>query len=222
MKLEVRKLRLPLSDFTLEIDIEINSTRTAIFGPSGAGKTSFLETIAGLRPAQCDLIQFDDVIFADRTSSLLVRRRSVGYVPQDDSLFPNFDVRRNLLYGRSPNSNNSPFSFDHVVGFLRIEPVLARSVRDLSRGERQRVTIGRALLSAPRLLLLDEPLTGLDDQLRKAILEQLKILPDEFNLPMLYVTHDRKEAIELCNEAIVFERGQIVARGVPAEVLIAH
>jgi molybdate transport system ATP-binding protein len=143
-------------------------------------------------------------------------------VPQDDSLFPHFDVRRNLLYGRSPNFSNSPFSFDHVVGFLRIEPFLARSVRDLSRGERQRVTIGRALLSAPRLLLLDEPLTGLDDQLRKVILEQLKILPDEFNLPMLYVTHDRKEAIELCNEAIVLERGQIVARGLPAEALIAR
>jgi ABC-type sulfate/molybdate transport systems ATPase subunit len=70
--------------------------------------------------------------------------------------------------------------------------------------------------------LLDEPLTGLDDQLRKVILEQLKILPDEFNLPMLYVTHDRKEAIELCNEAIVLERGQIVARGLPAEALIAR
>lgn len=221
MKLDVRKLRLPLSDFTLEIDTEINSTRTAIFGPSGAGKTSFLEAIAGLRPAQCDLIQFDDVIFADRTSSLLVRRRRAGYVPQDDSLFPHFDVRRNLLYGRSSNSTHSPFSFDHVVGFLQIEPLLARSVRDLSRGERQRVTIGRALLSAPRLLLLDEPLTGLDDQLRKVILEQLKILPDEFNLSMLYVTHDRKEAIELCNEAIVLERGQIVARGVPAVVLAA-
>jgi len=222
MKLEVRKLRLPLSDFTLEIDARIDSTRTAIFGPSGAGKTSFLETIAGLRRAQCDLIQFNDITFADQTSSLLVRQRQVGYVPQDDSLFPHFDVRRNLLYGRRLSSTNSPFSFHHVVGFLRIEPFLNRSVRDLSRGERQRVTIGRALLSAPRLLLLDEPLTGLDDQLRVAILEQLRILPDEFNLPILYVTHDRKEAIELCDEAIVLERGRIVARGVPAEVLGAR
>ena len=222
MKLEVRKLRLPLSEFSLEIDTELNSSRTAIFGPSGAGKTSFLETIAGLRPAECDLIRCHGITFADRKSSLFVRKRRVGYVPQDDSLFPHFDVRRNLLYSRSSNSANSPFSFDHVVSFLRIEPFLARNVHDLSRGERQRVTIGRALLSAPRLLLLDEPLTGLDDQLRKTILEQLKTLPDEFNLPMLYVTHDREEAIQLCNEAIVLERGQIVARGAPPEILAAR
>jgi len=219
MKLEARNLSLALSEFILEIDLEVTSTRTAIFGPSGAGKTSFLEAIAGLRPARCDLLRFDGVTFADRTSSLLVRQRRVGYVPQDDSLFPNFDVRGNLLYGQPAHSTNSAFSFDHVIGFLRINSILDRNVRDLSRGERQRVTIGRALLSEPRLLLLDEPLTGLDDQLRKVVLEQLRVLPDEFNLPILYVTHDRDEAIELCNEAIVLERGRIIARGVSAEVL---
>ena len=219
MKLEVCNLSLALSEFILEIDLQVTSTRTAIFGPSGAGKTSFLETIAGLRPARCDLLRFDGVTFADRTSSLLVRQRRVGYVPQDDSLFPNFDVRGNLLYGQPAHSASSAFSFDHVIGFLRISSILNRNVRDLSRGERQRVTIGRALLSEPRLLLLDEPLTGLDDQLRKVILEQLRILPDEFNLPILYVTHDRDEAIALCHEAIVLERGRIIARGDSAEVL---
>ena len=222
MKLEVRNLRLQLSDFDLQLNFEMNSTRTAIFGPSGAGKTSFLECVAGIRPAKCELLRFDGITFADRSSSLVVRKRRVGYVPQDDSLFPHFDVRRNLFYGRPLKPGNAAFSFEHVVGFLRIEPILARSVRDLSRGERQRVTIGRALLSEPRLLLLDEPLTGLDDQLRSAILEQLKILPQEFNLPVLYVTHDRREAIEICEEAIVLERGQMVARGLPAEVLSAR
>ena len=91
-------------------------------------------------------------------------------------------------------------------------------VRELSRGERQRVTIGRALLSQPRLLLLDEPLTGLDGRLRETILEQLRVLPNEFNLPMLYVTHDRTEAAALCDEMFLIERGKIVARGKPAEL----
>jgi molybdate transport system ATP-binding protein len=199
----------------------ITSGRTAIFGPSGAGKTSLLEIIAGLRNARCDLIRFKETTFADASETLPVRRRKIGYVPQDDSLFPHFDVRRNLLYGRPPGSNNPAFSLKHVTQFLQIEPLLQRDVQRLSRGERQRVTIGRALLSEPQLLLLDEPLTGLDGDLREAILGQLRVLPNEFNLPMLYVTHDRAEAIELCDEVLLIERGKIIARGMPGELLRA-
>jgi len=221
MKLELRNVRLHLSEFVLEVDTELTSARTAIFGPSGAGKTSLLEIIAGLRDARCELVRFNDVTFADASSSLSVRRRRIGYVPQDDSLFPHFDVRRNLLYGRPPDSHDPAFSLEHVMQFLQINSLLRRDVKELSRGERQRVTIGRALLSEPRLLLLDEPLTGLDGKLREAILEQLKVLPNEFNLPMLYVTHDRAEAIELCDEVLLIERGRIMARGKPAELLPA-
>ena len=144
--------------------------------------------------------------------------RKIGYVSQDDSLFPHFDVRRNLLYGRPPVCRDPAFALEHVTRFLQIDGLLHRNVRQLSRGERQRVTIGRALLSEPQLLLLDEPLTGLDRNLREAILEQLKILPNEFNLPMLYVTHDRAEAIELCDEALLIERGKIMMRGNPKEL----
>ncbi len=219
MKLELRKVRLPLSGFDLEIDLEITQARTGIFGPSGAGKTSLLETIAGLRAASCDAIRFDETTFADATRAVPVRLRRIGYVPQDDSLFPHLDVRRNLLYGRPADSRNPAFSIEHVAQFLEIEPLLARDVRQLSRGERQRVTIGRALLSEPRLLLLDEPLTGLDRKLRESILGQLKKLPNEFDLPMLYVTHDGAEAIELCDEVLLIERGKIVGRGEPSEVL---
>jgi molybdate transport system ATP-binding protein len=212
MRLELREVKLPLSEFVLEVDAELTSPRTTIFGPSGAGKTSLLELIAGLRAADCELIRFNGVTFADATSSLLVRQRRVGYVPQDDLLFPHVDVRRNLLYGRPKNPGDPAFSLERVTRFLRIESLLDRNVRQLSRGERQRVTIGRALLSEPRLLLLDEPLTGLDGELRDAVLDQLKVLPEEFDLPMLYVTHDRTEAAALCEEVIFFERGQIVRR----------
>ncbi|HEY2713897.1 MAG TPA: ATP-binding cassette domain-containing protein [Chthoniobacterales bacterium] len=213
MKLELCKVRLPLSEFILEVDAEITSPTTAIFGPSGAGKTSLLELIAGLRSADCELIRFNGITFADSSSSLLVRRRRIGYVSQDDLLFPHFDVRRNLLYGRPRHPTDPAFSLEHVTRFLRIESLLARNVRQLSRGERQRVTIGRALLSEPRLLLLDEPLTGLDGELRDAVLDQLKVLPEEFDLPMLYVTHDRTEATALCQQVIFLERGRIVRRG---------
>lgn len=215
MKLELRKVRLPLAGFDLEVDLEMRADRTGIFGPSGAGKTSLLETIAGLREATCDTIRFNGTSFSD----LPVRRRRIGYVPQDDSLFPNLNVRRNLLYGRPAATENPKFSLEHVTEFLAIEPLLARDVRQLSRGERQRVTIGRALLSEPRLLLLDEPLTGLDRDLREAILEQLRELPNEFDLPLLYVTHDRAEAVVLCDEVLLIERGRIVGRGRPGDVL---
>ncbi len=215
MKLEVLQVRLPLSGFVLEIDFELSAERTGIFGPSGAGKTSLLETIAGLRPSAAGEIRFNGTAF----TGLPVRRRRIGYVPQDDSLFPHLDVRRNLLYGRPAEAGNPAFSFAHVTQFLEIEPLLERDVRQLSRGERQRVTLGRALLSEPRLLLLDEPLTGLDRELRATILEQLKNLPNEFDLPLLYVTHDRAEAIALCDEVLLLERGKIVGRGAPAELL---
>jgi molybdate transport system ATP-binding protein len=219
LKLELRQVRLPLSGFVLEVDAELTAERTGIFGPSGAGKTSLLETIAGLRESSCELIQFNDTIFARVNEVMPVRRRRIGYVPQDDSLFPHLDVRQNLLYGRPPGARNPAISLEHVTQFLAIATLLARDVRALSRGDRQRVTIGRALLSEPRLLLLDEPLTGLDRELRETILEQLKNLPNEFSLPMLYVTHDRAEAIELCDEVLLLERGKIVGRGKPAEVL---
>ena len=219
MKLELHNVRLQLSEFVLEMDAEMTAARTAVFGPSGAGKTSLLEIIAGLREVHCDLIRFDGTTFANAASAFSVRQRRIGYVPQDDSLFPHFDVRRNLLYGQRRSGGNSAFSLQHVTAFLQIEALLDRDVRQLSRGERQRVTIGRALLSEPRLLLLDEPLTGLDGKLRETILEQLKILPNEFNLPMFYVTHDRAEAVELCDEVLLIERGKIIARGDPAELL---
>ena len=142
-------------------------------------------------------------------------------MPQDDSLFPHLDVRRNLLYGRPREARDPAFSFEHVTRFLEIEPLLEpRGAKAFARRTATGHDRTRAL-SEPRLLLLDEPLTGLDRKLRESILEQLKKLPNEFNLPMLYVTHDRAEAIELCDEVLLIERGKIVGRGRPAELFTA-
>jgi molybdate transport system ATP-binding protein len=221
MKLEIRQLKVRLEQFTLEVNADLHCARTGIFGPSGAGKTSLLETIAGLRKAETARISMDGRLYENtqQSYSLPVRLREIGYVPQDDSLFPHFSVRRNLLYGSDGDSEHVTFSFDHVVNFLQITPLLDRDVRSLSRGENQRIVIARALLSGPRLLLLDEPLTALDARLKEIILQQLLSLHNEFGIPMLYVTHDPAEAITICEEVLMLESGKIIARGDPRELL---
>ena len=222
MKLQIQQLSLRLEQFVLEVDVDLMDARTAIFGPSGSGKTSLLETIAGLRKPQTAKITLDDQLFDDTAwnYSLPIRRRRIAYVPQDDSLFPHFSVRGNLLYGRNGRSTDQALSFEHVISFLDISSVLDRDVRSLSRGQNQRIVIARALLSAPRLLLLDEPLTALDAKLKNVILEQLHSLHDEFGIPMLYVTHDPAEAIKICEEVLILESGKITARGCPGELLV--
>jgi len=221
MKLEIQRLSLRLQQFVLDINVDLHSARTGIFGPSGAGKTSLLEVIAGLRRPEAARIRLNDRLFenTEQNYSLPVRLRKIGYVPQDDLLFPHLSVRRNLLYGVDGKSKRETFSFDHVITFLEIASLLDRDVRSLSRGENQRIVIARALLSSPRLLLLDEPLTALDAKLKETILQQLRSLHDEFGIPMLYVTHDPIEAIEICEEVLILESGRVVSRGNPSELL---
>jgi len=221
MKLEIQRLSLRLQQFALDINVDLHSARTGIFGPSGAGKTSLLEVIAGLRRPERARIRLNDRLFenTEQNYSLPVRLRKIGYVPQDDLLFPHLSVRRNLLYGVGGKSKRETFSFDHVITFLEIASLLDRDVRSLSRGENQRIVIARALLSSPRLLLLDEPLTALDAKLKEIILRQLRSLHDEFGIPMLYVTHDPVEAIESCEEVLILESGRVVSRGNPSELL---
>jgi molybdate transport system ATP-binding protein len=221
MKLEIQRLSLRLQQFALDINIDLHNALTGIFGPSGAGKTSLLEVIAGLRRPETARIRLNDRLFEDteQNYSLPVRLRKIGYVPQDDLLFPHLSVRRNLLYGVDGKSSGDTFSFDHVISFLEIASLLDRDVRSLSRGENQRIVIARALLSSPRLLLMDEPLTALDAKLKETILRQLRLLRHEFGIPMLYVTHDPVEAIEICEEVLILESGRVVSRGTPSEVL---
>jgi len=221
MKLAIRQLSLRLQQFTLGVDVDLQHARTAIFGPSGAGKTSLLETIAGLRRPDTANISFNGQLFDDsaRNYSLPVRLRKLGYVPQYDSLFPHLSVERNLLFGSNGKAKDHTLEFHHIVDFLDIGHLLDRHVRSLSRGENQRVVIARALLSAPQLLLLDEPLTSLDSKLKNAILQQLQALHSEFGIPMLFVTHDPAEAIGICEEVLLLQAGRIAGRGDPAKLL---
>jgi molybdate transport system ATP-binding protein len=215
MNLLLKNVFLPLAEFPLDVDVEIENQVTAIFGPSGAGKTSLLDLIAGLRRPQSAFIQLGDRVLTDTAAGAQVptRHRQIGYVPQDLALFPHLSVRQNLLYGCQGNGGpNSLFSYEHVTEVLEIGSLIERRVTNLSGGEKQRVALARALLTSPRILLLDEPLASLDSVLKSKIIPFLARIRDEFRVPMLYVTHDWEEVRALCSEALIMERGKIVRR----------
>jgi len=220
MKLRLKNIHLPLAEFVLSVNAELNSQVTAVFGPSGAGKTSLLDLVAGLRRPESAFIQVNDRVLTDTAHRVHVptRHRAIGYVPQDLALFPHLSVRRNLLFGhKGDEAGNDLFSFEHVSDVLEIRPLIERGVNNLSGGERQRVTLARALLSSPNLLLLDEPLSSLDAKLKSQIIPYLKRVRDEFRVPMLYVTHSEDEVQKLCDEVLVLERGTVVKQTTPQE-----
>jgi molybdate transport system ATP-binding protein len=221
MSIEISGLRLPLAHFTLELDVILGAPMTALFGASGSGKTSLLEVIAGLRRPAAGCIKVDGQVMTDVASrvSLPPERRAIGYVPQDGALFPHLSVRSNLLYG-APAAGTAPagLTFEHVTEVLEIAHLADRAPGTLSAGEKQRVALGRALLAAPRLLLLDEPLAGLDLPLRERLLPYLLRVRDEFRLPMIYVTHSPDEVMALCPEVLVLEHGRAARRGKSADL----
>jgi molybdenum ABC transporter ATP-binding protein len=221
MNLRLKHISLPLASFVLEVEAEIQEPATVLFGPSGAGKTSLLELLAGLRHPASALIQLDGHTVTDTTKGVFVppRHRRIGYVPQDLALFPHLSVRGNLLYGHRRRQDDNPLlTFEHVTEALEINQLLRRGVRDLSGGEKRRVALARALLASPKLLLLDEPLSNLDRNLKSKILSYLTLIRDEFHLPMIYVTHDHFEAMALAGHVIVLLSGRIVQTGPPLEV----
>ena len=216
MTLQLKNIVLPLAGFDLEMDVEVRGRVTTVFGPSGAGKTSLLDLVAGLRHARSAFIQLDDRVLMDTANRLSVptRQRGLGYVPQDLALFSHLSVRQNLLYGHSANgTRDARFSFEHVVEVLEIQTLVSRGVTELSGGEKQRVALARALLASPRLLLLDEPLASLDAPLKAKIIPYLVRIRDEFRIPMLCVTHDRYEALALADEIIVLVNGRVLQTG---------
>lgn len=223
MKLQLNTLRLALPQFTLSVDVELTQVCTAIYGPSGAGKTSLLDVIAGLRQPQSARIALAGTVLTDTNASIAlpVRERGIGYLPQDLALFPHLSVRENVEFGATRSvTNGSRVDHARVLEVLEIEALLQRSIAELSGGERQRVALARALMSSPRLLLLDEPLASLDTALKQRIIPYLVRLRDEFQIPTLYVTHDADEVRALCGDVLVLNRGAIIARGKPDEVAL--
>jgi molybdate transport system ATP-binding protein len=185
--------------FMRDVRIDDAARVIALTGRSGAGKTSVLHAIAGLvRPLSGSIVIGSHVLFdAARGIDLPPHLRRVGYVFQDARLFPHMDVAGNLRYGRHPAREQPRFQFDAVVELLGIAPLLGRRTANLSGGEAQRVTIGRALLSQPDILLLDEPLSMLDAERREELLPYLRRVRDEVRLPMVYVSHQPADARQL-------------------------
>jgi molybdate transport system ATP-binding protein len=221
MSLRLQQLRFALPAFALEVDTTFDRAIVGVFGPSGAGKTILLELISGLRRPAAGKIMLDDTTLFDANSStnLPPRRRKIGYVPQDLALFPHLNVRANLIYGHRPAGENGLFTFEHAATVMEIERLLDRDVTTLSGGEQQRVAFARAILSAPRLLLLDEPMSSLDSRLKQRLVPFLLRIRDEFHIPLIYVTHDAGELTSLCDEVLLLEHGKITGRGSPVEAL---
>jgi molybdate transport system ATP-binding protein len=220
MKFSLRNLRLRLGTFFLQTDLETTGQVIGIFGSSGAGKTSLLEVVAGLRRPESGLIAVDDLVLMDlsRHCFLAPEHRGVGYVPQDLALFPHLSVRKNLCYGHKSGATSPGLELAHVAEVLEIESLLDRAISELSGGQKQRVAFARALLASPRLLLMDEPLASLDQELKFKIIPYLKRIRDEFKIPMIYVSHSPVEVIELCDQVIVMRDGKCLRVSQPDEI----
>jgi molybdate transport system ATP-binding protein len=205
-------------EFELDAKFSACSGITVLFGPSGAGKTTLLHLIAGLiRPQRGRIVLHGDVLVdADRHIFVPAHKRRVGLVFQDAQLFPHLTVAQNLAFGRWFSRHDNGLQQAHVVDVLGIGHLMDRRPTRLSGGEKSRVALARALLASPRLLLMDEPLSGIDEEKRQAILALIERIRDEFGVPMLYVTHTRDEAERLATRLVSVDRGRVRDPASPA------
>lgn len=222
MSIEVT-LAHDFGDFALDVRFSIKrSGVTALFGPSGAGKTTIINAIAGtFRPQKGRIVIAGRTVFDSSTGlSLSPRQRRTGYVFQDARLFPHMSVEDNLLFGwRRAKTKATGSEIAAVIALLGLEHLQQRKTQALSGGEKSRVALGRALLSSPDILLLDEPLAALDAARRAEILPYLEKLRDEARLPMLYVSHAQDEVARLAHDIVILQNGRVARQGSVFDVL---
>lgn len=222
MTLQVQ-LKQAFGAFSLDVEFEAPAGVTALFGRSGTGKTTIVNAVAGLLKPEAGRIAAGGEVLFDSEQRIFLppHRRRVGYVFQDARLFPHLDVERNLRYGmRFSGGAPALAAFSEIVDLLGLDMLLARRPAKLSGGEKQRVAIGRALLSSPRLLLMDEPLASLDEARKEEILPFVARLRERFSIPVLYVSHSLGEVARLANTVVVLRDGKVALCG-PAEKVLA-
>ena len=217
------RFRLDYAEFSLDVDLELPGRGvTALFGHSGSGKTTLLRCVAGLERSGRGQLSVNGEHWQDCARKLFVppHQRAIGYVFQDANLFAHLSVRRNLEFGmRRVAANARRVALEQAVELLGIAHLLERMPDRLSGGERQRVGIARALLTSPRLLLMDEPLAALDLRRKNEILPYLERLHDELDIPVLYVSHSPDEVARLADHVVLLEQGRAIAQGELRETL---
>ena len=211
------------ADFMLNVELEMQQQLLGIVGVSGCGKSTLLKNIVGLLQPTHGSIQFNQQILFDSQQKIHVpmHQRKIALIFQNALLFPHMNVQQNLCYAEKfiPQAERK-FQFNEIIKLLELTHLCQRKAHQLSGGEAQRVSIGRALLSSPHLLLLDEPLTGLDQQLKQQILPFLQRIKDELNLPMIYVTHHLEELKYLKADILQLDQGQLQHRQNPKGLII--
>lgn len=200
--------------FTLDVSLVLTHHVTALFGPSGAGKSTLLNIVAGVVRPDRGRIAIDGMALFDAQQKIDVPmyQRHIGLVFQDHRLFPHLSVEKNLRYGAHRlDAATQQKSLDEIVSLLELSALLKQKPYQLSGGEKQRVALGRALMSQPRLLMLDEPLASLDKRLKSQILPYLKRVAEEVDIPMIYVSHSMDEITQLTDQVLHIAHGKLTA-----------
>ena len=209
------RFHIVIGGFTLDAELHVPSQGvTALFGPSGCGKTTLLRAMAGLDRHPGGYVKVGDSTWQDAGRFVPTHRRALGFVFQESSLLEHLSVRGNLEYGakRVPEPERT-ITMDHVVEFLGIGPLLERRPGSLSGGERQRVALGRALAASPAILMMDEPLTGLDDASKEDLLPYLESFHGRLRIPVLYVSHTLNDIARIADHLVVMDIHGILASG---------
>jgi molybdate transport system ATP-binding protein len=223
-RLRVERRSADARSFLLDVSIEVLPGITILFGPSGAGKSTLLDCLAGLLRPDAGRITSSEMVLFDAESAvdLPPQRRRIAYVFQSLALFPHMSVEENVAYGLAHLPHDQCLArVREILEAFRVEKLRTRKPGEISGGEKQRVALARSLVTLPRVLLLDEPLTGLDAELKASIVDDLRAWNAAQTIPILYVTHTRDEVDALGERVIAIERGRVVSAGTPREVLDA-